>query len=152
MATILLCTDGSDLATEALQRGTSLLAPADRTVIVSVDTELDPTAVTGAGGFAGPTMTADEYDVAAKAARAAAESDLARTKEALGLDTAETQVLAGGDAGPAIVALATEIGADAVVMGSRGRSGLKRAVLGSVSDHVVRNAPCTVVVTGPSAE
>jgi len=34
------------------------------------------------------------------------------------------------------------------VVGSRGRGGLKRAVLGSVSDHLVRNAPCTVVVTG----
>jgi len=31
------------------------------------------------------------------------------------------------------------------VLGTRGRGGLRRAVLGSVSDHVVRNAPCPVV-------
>jgi nucleotide-binding universal stress UspA family protein len=35
-------------------------------------------------------------------------------------------------------------------MGSRGRGGIKRALLGSVSDYVVRNARCPVVVTGPS--
>ena len=34
------------------------------------------------------------------------------------------------------------------MVGSRGRGGLKRAVLGSVSDHIVRNAPCPVLVTG----
>jgi nucleotide-binding universal stress UspA family protein len=36
-----------------------------------------------------------------------------------------------------------------MVVGTRGRGGLRRAVLGSVSDHVVRNAPCPVVVVGP---
>jgi nucleotide-binding universal stress UspA family protein len=43
--------------------------------------------------------------------------------------------------------LAEEIGAGAIVIGSRGRGGFKRALLGSVSDYVVRNAPCPVVVT-----
>jgi len=32
-------------------------------------------------------------------------------------------------------------------MGSRGRGGVKRALLGSVSDYVTRNAPCSVVIT-----
>jgi nucleotide-binding universal stress UspA family protein len=35
-------------------------------------------------------------------------------------------------------------------MGSRGRGGIKRALLGSVSDFVVRNASCPVVITGPA--
>jgi nucleotide-binding universal stress UspA family protein len=35
-------------------------------------------------------------------------------------------------------------------MGSRGRGGIKRALLGSVSDYVVRNAHCSVVITRPS--
>ena len=54
-----------------------------------------------------------------------------------------------GDAATAICQLAEELDAAAIVIGSRGRGGIKRAVLGSVSDHVVRNAPCTVIVTGP---
>jgi nucleotide-binding universal stress UspA family protein len=40
------------------------------------------------------------------------------------------------------------LGARAVVLGTRGRGGIARALLGSVSDYVVRNAPCPVVVTG----
>ena len=45
---------------------------------------------------------------------------------------------------------ATEVGAAAIVLGTRGRGGFKRALLGSVSDYVVRNAPCSVLVTGES--
>jgi len=45
-------------------------------------------------------------------------------------------------------ALAEQLPARALVMGSRGRGGLKRALLGSVSDYVVRNSPCPVVITG----
>jgi nucleotide-binding universal stress UspA family protein len=43
--------------------------------------------------------------------------------------------------------LAGDVDASALVIGSRGRGGLKRAFLGSVSDYVVRNAPCSVIVS-----
>jgi nucleotide-binding universal stress UspA family protein len=45
-----------------------------------------------------------------------------------------------------IVALAEEIGAGLVVMGSRGLGGIRRALMGSVSDSVVRHAHCPVLV------
>ncbi|MBX6764318.1 MAG: universal stress protein [Rubrobacteraceae bacterium] len=45
-----------------------------------------------------------------------------------------------------IVAVAEEIGADLVVVGSRGLGGLRRALMGSVSDSVVRHAHCSVLV------
>ena len=45
-----------------------------------------------------------------------------------------------------IVRLAEELGAGIVVVGSRGRGGVRRALLGSVSDSVVRHAPCPVLV------
>jgi len=44
-----------------------------------------------------------------------------------------------------IVALATEERADLVVIGTHGRGGLTRALLGSVADRVIRLAPCPVV-------
>lgn len=44
-----------------------------------------------------------------------------------------------------IVAQAREMGADLVVMGTRGREGLERLVLGSVAEKVVRTAPCPVM-------
>ncbi|MFI5043672.1 MAG: universal stress protein [Acidimicrobiales bacterium] len=152
MSTIIVCTDGSDLSIDAARRGISILGPSERTILVSVNTDHDPTLVTGAGGFAGPTMNQAEYDAAMATANAAAETALEQTANALGLEGVEREVLGGGDAGPAVVAFATEVGADAIVMGSRGRGGLKRAVLGSVSDHIVRNAPCTVVITGAAAD
>ena len=48
-----------------------------------------------------------------------------------------------------IVALAEDIGADLIVMGSRGLGGLRRALMGSVSDSVVRHAHCPVLVVRP---
>jgi nucleotide-binding universal stress UspA family protein len=45
-----------------------------------------------------------------------------------------------------IVALAGELGADMVVMGCRGQGGVKRTLMGSVSDSVLRHAHCPVLV------
>lgn len=45
-----------------------------------------------------------------------------------------------------ILALADELGADMVVVGSRGLGGLRRALMGSVSTSVVRHAHCPVLV------
>jgi nucleotide-binding universal stress UspA family protein len=54
-----------------------------------------------------------------------------------------------GPAGEAILSVAEEIGADLIVTGSRGRGRLARAVLGSVSTHLVQNADCDVLVVHP---
>ena len=45
-----------------------------------------------------------------------------------------------------IVSLAEELDAGLIVMGSRGRGGIRRALIGSVSDSVVRHAHCPVMV------
>ncbi len=45
-----------------------------------------------------------------------------------------------------VVALAEEIGAGMIVVGSRGLGGIRRALMGSVSDSVVRHAHCPVLV------
>ncbi len=44
-----------------------------------------------------------------------------------------------------IVARATATGADLIVMGTHGRSGLAHALLGSVAERVVRRASCPVL-------
>lgn len=51
-----------------------------------------------------------------------------------------------GDPGEAIVDAATAEHVSLIVLGSHGRRGVGRSFFGSVSDHVVRNAPCPVVV------
>jgi nucleotide-binding universal stress UspA family protein len=54
--------------------------------------------------------------------------------------------LRAGDAASEIVELAEELGVGLVVLGSRGRGGLKRALMGSVSTGVLRHAHCSVLI------
>ncbi|MFF3759529.1 universal stress protein [Streptomyces sp. NPDC002185] len=55
-----------------------------------------------------------------------------------------TRTVVGGNAAQALVDAAS--GAELLVVGDRGYSGFKAAVLGSVSSHVTQHAPCPVVV------
>jgi nucleotide-binding universal stress UspA family protein len=144
---VILCADGSHHSTAALAAGVALLDPATPLVVVTVMAEPDPTLVTGSG-MAGGVMSPEAFDQLEREAGEDATDIASQTKAELGLDRAETRVLQG-DPATAICQLASELDAAAVVIGSRGHGGLKRAVLGSVSDHVVRNAPCSVIVTGP---
>ena len=50
-----------------------------------------------------------------------------------------------GTAAAEIVEAATEARADLVVMGTHGRGGMTRALVGSVADRVIRTAPCPVL-------
>ena len=56
----------------------------------------------------------------------------------------DTQVVQGNVAGE-IVRLATGLPADLVVMGTHGRSGFERLMLGSVTERVLRKSPCPVL-------
>jgi len=51
-----------------------------------------------------------------------------------------------------IVATATEIRADVIVMGTRGLTGFKHVLLGSVTERTVRTAPCPVITVRGDAE
>jgi nucleotide-binding universal stress UspA family protein len=145
-STILLCTDGSDLALAALRRALPLLAPAERTVVCTVTLEEDPTLVSGTG-FAAGVITPDQQAELMERSRRGAQEVLDRTVADLGLPDAET-VIAAGDAGHAICDLAESLPASVIVLGTRGHGGLRRAVMGSTSDHVVRSATCPVLVAG----
>lgn len=58
--------------------------------------------------------------------------------------TVETHLTEGANA-HAIVELAEKLGADLIVMGTRGLSGLKHVMLGSVAERTVRMAHCPVM-------
>jgi nucleotide-binding universal stress UspA family protein len=55
-------------------------------------------------------------------------------------------VLREGPAGVGLLRVATEESADLIVVGSRDRSALREALLGSVAHHVTHHASCPVVV------
>lgn len=147
---ILLCTDGSELAERALAIGLGVVDRGAPLVVAVVVEAADPTLVTGSG-MAGGVMSVEELDTMDQAAVRTAEEAARHTVDALGLRDATPELLRG-EPGPTICDYAAEVGATAIVIGSRGRGGFRRALLGSVSDYVVRNAPCPVVVTSQPAD
>jgi nucleotide-binding universal stress UspA family protein len=72
------------------------------------------------------------------------DSEAERVRSAGG--TVAQAHLAMGDAPREIVHLAEDLESGLVVMGSRGRGGIRRALMGSVSDSVVRHAHCPVLI------
>jgi nucleotide-binding universal stress UspA family protein len=84
-------------------------------------------------------------------ARTEAEDTLARiAKELSGAGVrVHTAVPAGGNPAAEIVAAVRREGADLVVMATHGRSGVARAVLGSVAERVVAESPVPVVLLRP---
>ena len=77
--------------------------------------------------MAGGTMTPDQYDEYRSRLEEAARAAADHTVAAIGVEGAEV-VIRQGDAGRELCALAEELGADAIVMGSRGRGGIRRAL------------------------
>ena len=66
----------------------------------------------------------------------------------LGVEGVEA-VTAVGEPAHEIVTWAKEKGADLVVVGTHGRTGLTHALMGSVAERVVRRAPCPVLTVRP---
>jgi nucleotide-binding universal stress UspA family protein len=54
--------------------------------------------------------------------------------------------LVQGEPVPEILEVAGQTKADLIVMGTHGRTGLSRLLMGSVAEQVVRNAPCPVLI------
>ncbi len=77
-------------------------------------------------------------------AREVLDAEMEKVRSAGGT-VVEAHVMEGRIA-PEIVGLAEEIGAGLIVMGSRGLGGIRRALMGSVSDSVVQHAHCPVLV------
>ncbi len=69
----------------------------------------------------------------------------ARVVETHAAGVAARGLLRGGEPAPEVVRAAEEEQVDLIVMGTHGRSGLGRLLLGSVADRVVRTASCPVV-------
>ena len=143
---VLIGTDGSEDAISAASDGLALLAPPETITIVCV---IDTPGAATAGmesGFAGGMVSETQVDAAWSAAEAEAAEAIDATIAALSTDATIERVTTPGDAGQVLCRLAEELDIDVVIVGSRGRGAIKRALLGSVSSHVTNNAPCPVVI------
>ena len=83
-------------------------------------------------------------------ARALAARDVVQQARAAGADA--RFLVWDGDIAEGIVAAADAEHANFIVMGTRGRVGVERSILGSVSDAVIRRAHCPVMVVRPSID
>jgi len=86
--------------------------------------------------------TADYVQSLEKAARVTLEREAQRLR---GEGVEIAAVLNVGNAWESVLAVAKELGIGLIVMGTHGRRGLSRAVLGSVSEKVVRLSPVPVL-------
>jgi len=136
---IVVPTDFSDCAREAWEMAKRLSAAAGGELIVCH--VLPEPLRYGQGIYAGDA--AANVQQSARAWVKAALDDLVGEARAKGL--AARAGLRHGVAYQEIVALALDERADLIVIGTHGRGGVSRALLGSVADRVVRLAPCPVL-------
>jgi nucleotide-binding universal stress UspA family protein len=76
---------------------------------------------------------------------AALEKKMLDSAQKYGGEAVTTVVARPSTVGDIIVDEAQAAGSELIVMGTHGRTGVKRLVFGSVAEHVVRHAPCPVV-------
>ncbi len=144
---ILLATDGSEEAELAALKAVDLADATDSELHV-VHVGVVPIFLKSYPGTLG--YEGKLYEQIEEVSRELLRKESWRVKAAGG--TVAGAHLRMGEVDLEIVDLAEELGADLIVMGSRGLGGVRRALMGSVSDSVVRHAHCPVLVDRPEKE
>jgi nucleotide-binding universal stress UspA family protein len=150
---VLVATDGSPRGAEIARRGLALLdrpgrvtllrvlthVPADDTVD-DIDDEIGPELELT------PEQLAWHWSIEVGEARA----ELARTAELIGRSEIDER-LEAGDVARTVCDVARELHVDMIVVGCHARSRLRRIIVRSVSEQVIRHAPCAVLVVPADA-
>jgi nucleotide-binding universal stress UspA family protein len=148
---ILLATDGSSEAELATRTAVDLAQMSDsqlHVIHVADDTSIgllypestDPEGVE----MPDPILVEDFERSFEQRGRELLDAEVERVRSAGG--TVAGAHLMMGDVAREIVHLAEDLGTGLIVMGSRGRGGIRRALMGSVSDSAIRHAHCPVLV------
>jgi nucleotide-binding universal stress UspA family protein len=130
----LLPFDFSAPATDALATARGLVASTDLLWVLHV---VPPVSTTSPGFLMGqvdPAVLRQRADTAL--AKALSEAELGEAQRRIAI----------GDPASEIIDVARAIDAGVIVIPSRGKSGLRRWMIGSVAEKVVRQAPCPVLV------
>ncbi len=129
--------DGSEHSKRALEVAVELARSLNSKLVL-----LTAYSIVTAVSVSAPELT----PLAIEANRDSGTRILAEAQERVRLEPIEVETeLAEGNAAEVIVGKSKE-GVDLIVMGARGLSTLKKLLLGSVSEGVVKNAPCPVLI------
>ena len=133
--TIVVALDGSDLAERVIQAVGELLQPTTKIILSHVfpppESNLELNADRPYNNSSGLTYLQVEKQLQSYQAQLVGESEVE---------------IATGDPAEEIIRIANIYQADLIVIGSRGLTGVKRILQGSVSSQVVENAHCSVLV------
>ncbi len=147
---IVIAYDGSLDAGAAIDQAGKLFPGAQATVLAVWVPFIETMARTGIG-LAPGTVSFEEIDAASAQAASERAAEGAERARAAGLDaeprTCSQRLTIAGS----ILSEARELGADAIVVGTRGLTGIKSLLLGSVSHAVIQHADRPVIVV-PSSE
>jgi nucleotide-binding universal stress UspA family protein len=150
-------TDGSEWSRHAIPLALAVARPAKADVhLVAV---LEPTfdapiygvPIASAGLTSAELLDPDVSEEARGSRRSAQESALRTFAERLAVEASVpvTASLEEGDVAPALLGHARSHDVDLIAMATHGRSGLARALMGSVADELLRAAPCPVLLARP---
>jgi len=145
---ILCPVDFSDNAREALRRAADLVKATGGSLTLFHVVHVPITSYADAGPMmpsSGPELT-NQLGKEAEGSLA----DWKKRAEEMGVKQVATQVVAGVPWSMIVDLLEADRSYDLVVMGTHGRTGLSRVLLGSVAERVVRHAPCAVLVVRQS--
>ena len=142
---ILLPVDGSDASTHAAEEGFKLASALGSSVtilfVVDISVITIPDAESGIANVEMIRKSFREQGDKLLAALSASARDMGVKTEA---------IMAEGDVHEEITRAAEERKADLIVMGTHGRRGLNRLLLGSVAESVARRAHCPVLLIRPA--
>jgi len=147
---ILLCYDGSADARAAVEQAAKLF-PAEPATVLTVWEEYVELVVRSSLGFVPSIPDADEVDEASRKAAETRAAEGAALASGLGMAATSKAASHATTTALSILAEADAMDATAIVMGSRGLTGVKSLLLGSVSHELIQHADRTVVVV-PSPE
>ena len=149
---IVVGTDGSDSASVAVQRAATLAALTGATLhIVSAYRHVSLGSVAMAASAGATTVDLEQVNRGVTAQGEQVCERAATNARRAGVKVELHAV--PGEAADVLVDVATQVGADLVVVGNRGMSGARRFVLGSVPNKVSHHCPCSLLVvdTTPDA-
>jgi nucleotide-binding universal stress UspA family protein len=133
---ILVATDGSEKNRPALDEGIKIARAFGATVYVVYVIDIGTFS-----SMSGDIPIGDTYNIF----KADAEKAFDHIKSLAGNVTIETAVRQGHPAAE-VVKFAVAQNIDLIVIGTQGKKGLERLLLGSVAEEIIRSAPCKVLV------